>query len=117
MYQEPDSDAGQQVNRGGHFVHTHQLILSYLFRLKLYSLGNPSDFSDEETFKEGCDLQFAAAVMALNMNMNFLIGNELLICLIGKILNILIRNFGLSCCHPHSHHRHGSLQKKKTGVW
>ena len=46
------------------------------FRLQLYSLGNPSDFSDEETFKEGCDLQFAAAVMALNMNMNFLIGND-----------------------------------------
>ena len=28
-------------------------------RLTRYSLGNPSDFSDEETFKEGCDLQFA----------------------------------------------------------
>ena len=42
--------------------------------MTLYSLGNPSDHSDDETFKEGCDLQFAAAVMALNMNMNFLIG-------------------------------------------
>merc|ERR1711983_47771 len=56
-------------------------------RLKLYSLGNPSDFSDEETFKEGCDLQFAAAVMALNMNMNFLIG--ILVCL-AVILTVII---------------------------
>merc|ERR1719471_437000 len=56
-------------------------------RLKLYSLGNPSDFSDEETFKEGCDLQFAAAVMALNINMNFLIG--ILVCL-AVILTVII---------------------------
>merc|ERR1719340_433280 len=52
-----------------------------------YSLGNPSDFSDEETFREGCDLQFAAAVMALNMNMNFLIG--ILVCL-AVILTVII---------------------------
>lgn len=40
---------------------------------KLYSLGTPSDFSDEDSFKGGCDLEFAAAVVALNMNLNFLI--------------------------------------------
>jgi hypothetical protein len=56
-------------------------------RLTRYSLGNPSDFSDEETFKEGCDLQFAAAVMALNMNMNFLIG---ILVALAVILTVII---------------------------
>merc|ERR1719340_389165 len=53
-----------------------------------YSLGNPSDFSDEETFREGCDLQFAAAVMALNMNMNFLIG--ILVCLAIILIAVIV---------------------------
>merc|ERR1719295_1047723 len=52
-----------------------------------YSLGNPSDFSDEETFKEGCDLAFADAVMALNMNMNFLIG---ILVALAVILTVII---------------------------
>ena len=63
------------------------------FRLTRYSLGNPSDFSDEETFKEGCDLQFASAVMALNMNMNFLIGIlvALAVILTGVIIMAIYR--------------------------
>ena len=56
----------------------------------LYSLGNPADFQDEETFKveiyqysvmltdlfsyqEHCDMEFVGALSTLNMNLNFLI--------------------------------------------
>jgi len=39
----------------------------------LYSLGNPADFQDEESFKEHCDMEFVGALSTLNMNLNFLI--------------------------------------------
>ena len=79
------------------------------FRLTRYSLGNPSDFSDEETFKEGCDLQFAAAVMALNMNMNFLIGKRfaLFFLIIQKMY--FYRYSGGAGRHPDCHHCYGRL--------
>jgi len=54
----------------------------------LYSLGNPADFSDEESYKEGCDLEFAAAVVALNMNMNFLIA--ILVCLAVILTAVIV---------------------------
>ena len=54
----------------------------------LYSLGNPADFSDEESYKEGCDLEFAAAVVALNMNMNFLI--TILVCLAVILTAVIV---------------------------
>lgn len=57
-------------------------------RSKLYSLGNPSDFSDDETYREGCDLEFAAAVVALNMNMNFLIA--ILVCLAVILTAVIV---------------------------
>merc|ERR1719342_1618590 len=56
-------------------------------RLSIYSLGNPSDNSGDETFKQGCDLAFADAVMALNMNMNFLIG---ILVALAVILTVII---------------------------
>jgi len=54
----------------------------------LYSLGNPADFSDDESYKEGCDLEFAAAVVALNMNMNFLIA--ILVCLAVILTAVIV---------------------------
>jgi len=54
----------------------------------LYSLGNPADYSDDESFKEGCDLEFAAAVVALNMNMNFLIA--ILVCLAVILTAVIV---------------------------
>ena len=57
-------------------------------RSMLYSLGNPADFSDDESYKEGCDLEFAAAVVALNMNMNFLIA--ILVCLAVILTAVIV---------------------------
>jgi len=56
-------------------------------RKRLYSLGTPSDFSDDDSFKGGCDLEFAAAVVALNMNLNFLIA---ILCVLTIILTAVI---------------------------
>lgn len=87
----------------------------YSLRLTLYSLGNPSDNSDDETFKEGCDLQFAAAVMALNMNMNFLIG-ELKNFLVNQVkyYSFVTRYPGSPGGHIGRDHSDGSLQTAKT---
>ena len=56
-------------------------------RTKVYSLGNPSHFSEEESYKEGCDLEFAAAVVALSMDMNFLVA---ILVLLSVVLTAMI---------------------------
>ena len=47
-----------------------------------------ADFSYDESYKEGCELEFADAVVALNVNMNFLIA--ILVCLAVILMAVIV---------------------------
>ncbi len=101
---------GKRYENHTYDSYVHVIYIIECFRLTRYSLGNPSDFSDEETFKEGCDLQFAAAVMALNMNMNFLIGKRFALDFLIHSYNLYFYRYpGGTGRHPDCHHRYGRL--------